>query len=142
MLNIPFGLLKVLVDSSGFLAGLNPRDEHYREARAIWDYLSDRRFRLYTTNFLIAETHSLIIVRIGHQHARTFLQNIARTHITTIRIRASDEQQARDIVLRYTDKDFSLIDAISFVIMQRVGIPYAFTFDHHFSQYGLNVLSL
>ena len=107
----------------------------------MWDTLTEQRFRTYTTNYVIAETHNLFIVRLGHQHARTFLRDVAQSKIVTIRVRASDEEQARNIVLRYTDKDFSLDDATSFVIMERLDIPYAFTFDRHFTQHGLTVLT-
>lgn len=41
----------------------------------------------------------------------------------------------------YTDKDFSFADAISFVVMERLGITRAFTFDRHFEQYGFTVLT-
>lgn len=138
---LPHSRRRVLVDSSGFLAAFNPRDEHHHQARALWDTLIEQRFRTYTTNYVIAETHNIFIVRLGHQHARTFLRDIAQSKIVTIRVRAFDEERARNIVLRYTDKDFSLIDATSFVIMERLDIPYAFTFDRHFAQHGLTVLT-
>jgi hypothetical protein len=34
-------------------------------------------------------------------------------------------------------KDFPLTDATSFVVMERLRIPYAFTFERHFVQCGL-----
>ncbi|MCG3771993.1 MAG: 23S rRNA-specific endonuclease VapC20 [Nitrosomonadaceae bacterium] len=138
---LPQSSRRVLVDSSGFLAAFNPRDDRHQEGRAIWNALIQQRFSLYTTNFLIAEAHNLFIVRVGHQQARTFLRNATESTIRTIRVRASDEEQARAIVFRYTDKDYSLVDGTSFVIMERLGIPYAFTFDDHFSQYGKIVLT-
>ena len=33
-----------------------------------------------------------------------------------------------------------MVDAISFVIMERMGITQAFAFDKHFAQYGFDVL--
>ena len=132
---------QVLVDSSGFVAVANTNDEHHEEARTIWAYLAQQHVRLYTTNFLIAESHNLFIVRLGHQRARAFLRDIAQSTTTIIRVRASDEQKARDIVSRYTDKDYSLTDGTSFAIMERLGLSLAFTFDHHFEQYGLTVLT-
>ena len=51
-----------------------------------------------------------------------------------------DEQRARDIVYKYEDKDFSLVDATSFTIMERLGIDQAFSFDHHFEQFGFVTL--
>lgn len=39
------------------------------------------------------------------------------------------------IVYKYTDKDFSLADAVSFVIMEEfLETQIAFAFDHHFEQ--------
>jgi predicted nucleic acid-binding protein len=57
-----------------------------------------------------------------------------------IRVSAQDEQRAHQIIFRYTDKDFSLTDATSFVVMERTDISEAFSFDQHFAQYGLATL--
>jgi len=35
---------------------------------------------------------------------------------------------------RHQDKDYSLTDCISFLVMQRLGIGTAFAFDQHFVQ--------
>ena len=37
---------------------------------------------------------------------------------------------------QHHDKDYSLTDCISFVVMQRLGISTAFAFDQHFVQAG------
>jgi predicted nucleic acid-binding protein len=52
-----------------------------------------------------------------------------------------DERRAREIIAQYDDKDFTLTDATSFAVMERLGITYAFTFDHHFTQYGFIALT-
>ena len=56
-----------------------------------------------------------------------------------VRVRAADEDRAREILQRYVDKSFSYNDAISFMVMERLGIELAFTFDSDFRQYGLRV---
>lgn len=57
-----------------------------------------------------------------------------------VRVRADDEVRAKAIVYRYDDKDFSFNDALSFTVMERLGIQRVFTFDNDFTQYGFLVL--
>jgi predicted nucleic acid-binding protein len=56
-------------------------------------------------------------------------------------VSAADERKARDLIARYDDKAFSLTDATSFAVMERLGIDHAFTFDRNFMQYGLATLA-
>jgi len=128
------------MDSSGFLPLVAPNDAHYQEARTLWQRLERERWSIFTTNFVVAETHSLFLVRLNQMRATEFLREIETSSITIIRVNPNDEKQAREIIFKYDDKDFSLVDATSFVIMERLGIPYAFTFDRHFSQYGFTAL--
>ena len=49
--------------------------------------------------------------------------------------------RAREIIRQYEDKSFSLTDATSFAVMERLRISYAFTFDRNFAQYGFTILT-
>ena len=44
-------------------------------------------------------------------------------------------------MFQYQDKDFPMVDAISFAVMERLGISVAFAFDQHFTQYGWTALT-
>jgi predicted nucleic acid-binding protein len=93
------------------------------------------RWRLYTSNYIVAEAHSLVLNRLGRRLAARFLAEIDRSPTTVVRVAEEDERRARDILDRYADKDFSLTDATSFAIMERLGIAFAFTFDSDFAAY-------
>jgi predicted nucleic acid-binding protein len=47
---------------------------------------------------------------------------------------------AWDLYTRRPDKEWSLTDCTSFVVMQRHGLTDALTGDHHFEQAGFTVL--
>ena len=53
-----------------------------------------------------------------------------------LRALQEEENRAKEILARHTDKDWSLCDAISFALMESRGVQLAFTFDRHFRQYG------
>lgn len=132
---------RIFVDSLACLALLDRDDEHHEEAIAILRSLAAQRYRQLTTNVLVIEAHALILSTLGIEVGQAFLRGLEESHTTVVRVRASDEERVRDIVYRYTDKYFSLADAISFTIMERLHITRAFTFDRHFAQYGFAVLT-
>lgn len=90
-----------------------------------------------TTNFVVAEAHALILARINRQMAIQFLRDLEDSSLRVIRVAETDERQAREIIYRYDDKSFSLTDAISFSLIERLGIDLAFSFDRNFAQYGI-----
>jgi len=53
-----------------------------------------------------------------------------------IRLLERDETQAREIIHQNKDKEYSLVDASSFALMQRLHIRVAWTYDQHFEQFG------
>lgn len=128
------------VDSAAFFALLNEYDRHHQEARQILERIADEHIGLLTTNFIVAETHALILSRHSQRAATEFLRDMSETNIPVLRAQANDEERAREIIFRYDDKRFSLTDAISFAVMERLGMQRAFTFDRNFNQYGFEVL--
>jgi predicted nucleic acid-binding protein len=102
--------------------------------------LSLDRAALFTSNFVLAEMHALLLTRLGRQTALRVLTSIEAGATRIMRVEPGDERRAREIILRYDDKNFSLTDATCFSIMERYRMAAAFTFDRNFMQYGLTVL--
>jgi predicted nucleic acid-binding protein len=131
------------IDSSGLYAVLDRGDTSHQRAVDQFHALSTAGTRLVLTNFIRAEAHALILNRLGHAVADRFLTDLSRMPPGSfIRVSQADEQAALDLIARYRDKDFSLTDATSFVVTERLGITHAFSFDDDFRQYGWTVLPL
>jgi predicted nucleic acid-binding protein len=137
---LPFRDRRFFVDSSAYLGILDQDDEHHVAALSTLAELADRRFRPFTTNIVVIEAHALIMSTLGVDQGVSFLRSVEQGSTTVVRSRSADEQRAKEIIFRYLDKDFSFTDAISFAVMERLGIRYAFTFDRHFAQYGFTSL--
>ena len=52
------------------------------------------------------------------------------------RVRKRDDEQAIALLGAHEDKSYSLCDALSFVVMERLRIKEAIAFDRHFRAYG------
>ena len=137
---LPLRERRVFVDSSAYLALLDTDDEHHSEAIETLQELAQARYRQFTTNVLLIESHALILSVLGRGRAAQFLKDMQESNTVVIRARAADEERAKQILFQYTDKEFSFADAISFAVMERLAIRLAFSFDRDFAQYGFSVL--
>ena len=132
---------RTLVDTSAYFALLDTDDANHAPARTISERVIAEGWRLFITSFVLAETHALLLNRLSQQIATRFLRDMEESPTTLVWVTPRDVERAKAIIYQYTDKDFSLTDAASFAVMERLRIPAAFTFDRHFAQYGLTVLS-
>ena len=136
----PIQPARVFVDTSAYFGLADPDDATHAAALAAARRLAAERRYLFTSNFVVAETHALCLARVGRRAAARLLNEIDRSPAVIVRVSAADERRARRIIAQYDDKDFSLTDATSFAVMERLRIGYAFTFDHHFAQYGFALI--
>lgn len=131
----------MLVDTSALYAFFDPRDVHHHPVEETIHELNERPVRLILTNHIRAEAHALILNRRGHFYADRFREHInAISGGSLVFASESDEDRVVALVRQYRDKDFSLVDAISFAVMERLGVTHAVTLDHNSRQYGFVVL--
>jgi predicted nucleic acid-binding protein len=129
---------RVFVDTSGFLGLLVADDAAYSRARVLFERARTERWRLVTTNAVVIEAYSLFLVRTRDRRrsAIAFLDALQKDTVRVERIRRSDEERAIALVRAHEDKSYSLCDALSFVVMERLGIRDVVAFDRHFREYG------
>jgi predicted nucleic acid-binding protein len=132
---------EVLVDSSAWIALGDASDQHHRAASDYFREISRGRLMLVTTNHVVAESYSLILRGAGHSRALVFLRSLRESN-RLLRIYSSPdiEERAEEILARYSDHDFSFVDAVSFAVMRERGISAAFAFDRHFRTAGFGLL--
>jgi predicted nucleic acid-binding protein len=121
----------VLFDSSAILASLDESDRHHAAARAVLARIVRDHLPCFITQYVEAEAHALLLSRLGRGAANDWLQGAA---IPVIPATAGEVARAKDLLVQYDDKDWSLCDAISFVVAERRK-AITFSFDHHFLQF-------
>lgn len=128
----------VFADTSFFLASLNPDDELHGKAISVSRQV--RVLRL-TTAFVLLEVANAMS---RTEHRRQFVEfyNRIQEHPHSRIIPVSQElfDRGYDLFEKREDKDWSLTDCISFVVMGDAGLSEALTHDHHFEQAGYKAL--
>ncbi len=133
---------QVFVDTSAWLAVIDESDNHHAEAVEIYKQLLNSQTRLITSILIIAETQIWLRRRMNPESAQTFLRNVNHSpRVDILYPDANAEKQAKKILEQFSDHDFSLADAISFVIMKTAGVKEAFSYDSHFATAGFITLS-
>lgn len=127
--------MKVFLDTGAFLALADEDDDHHTAAKPVYAHLLQIQAQLFTSNFVLSETYTLIRVKVSHQAAVEFMKRLDQTGITALRVSEATEQTAKAIFIRYTDKDFSFVDCTSFALIDQHRLDHAFAFDSHFRQY-------
>lgn len=130
----------VFADTSFLFAYMVERDALNADAGTIYESVVGARRRIVTSNLVMIELHSLMTRRVSASFATMALLTLEASSLRIIRATEDDEIRARNILRQYTDKGFSLLDATSFVVMERLGIDTALSFDRHFAQYRWTVL--
>jgi len=122
-------------DTAFFYALSDIRDKWHQACVEVFHFLRQGDWQLITTLLVISETHTLILQRVGRVKAFEFLRWVWNS-VEIVPIEPEDLNRSLEILERYSDKDFSLTDAISFAVMERLGISVALSVDRHFVEYG------
>lgn len=132
--------MRLFVDTSAWLALNDKNDQYHNRAVAKISDIKKFRIELFTSEYVIDESITLIRYRISHQAAVTFGDSLLKSSIVSIiDVTQEDRLKAWEVFKRYGDKELSFTDCTSFVLMRNLKIHKAFTFDEHFKQIGLEI---
>ena len=129
--------IDVFMDTSGFLALWDAGDNHHRSSLRLQTELLKSRRRVLTTDYIVDETATLLLVRHSHAAASDFLHTIERSEGLALEWVGPDRFHAAAAMFRRrSDKEWSFTDCVSFSVMDELRIRDAFTTDQHFKQAG------
>jgi uncharacterized protein len=124
----------VFADTSYYLAYLNPDDVHHSRAVELSRTL---RRRVIVSEFVLLEVANALSRAAARGVFAALLRDLRSDPDTTIVPASADLfQRGCQLHSRIRDKDWSLTDCTSFVVMTDAGLSEALTADHHFEQAG------
>ncbi len=130
----------IYIDTGAFIARYVKGDQHHDEARETWASIAKNALRIFTSNFVLDETLTLLARRSSYEFsAQTGRLILASRAISVLRPIPADELEALRLFEKFADQKVSFTDCVSFVLMRRNRLTKAFSFDHHFTQAGFTL---
>jgi len=131
--------MKVFVDTWGWLAMANRAEKEHQK---IAEYVKNFTGTLYTTDYVLSETVTMLFKREYFEKGRDFVEKIFETaEIGNLEIIYSGKDtflNAWNSRLKFKDKpNISFVDIVSFVVMKKFMIRRVITEDNHFEQVGM-----
>jgi uncharacterized protein len=132
---------KVFLDTSYAVALSAATDENHQRALELAEQLEASGATFVTTRAILLEIGNTL-AKLRYREAAVRLLNALDNDPKLEIVQASDElyQRAFDIYQERLDKEWGLIDCMSFVVMKDHQLTEALTADHHFQQAGFHTL--
>ena len=128
----------IFVDTSFFYPLFSREDVDHPRVKQVFETFRGRHLRdtFLTTNYVVSETITLIRITPPRRHSDAvrvgeslFGERLARLHRAT----EEEERAAFEYLKHYQDKQYSFVDCLSFVVMEKLGIRQALAVDEDFT---------
>jgi predicted nucleic acid-binding protein len=129
----------LFADTSGWGHLLDSRQPFHAQAAHIYHAARQQGQKVITTNYVLLEIVALFTspLRIPRSSLVALLDGVKSSpYIEVVHVDAALDAEAWQLLRSRADKEWSLVDCASFVLMKRRGILEALTSDHHFEQAG------
>lgn len=127
---------RLFVDTGAWFALVNGSDPDHEPVAELLDAFQGR---LVTSSYVLDETITLCLARLGHGVAVAAGETLLDPDVVDLfRVSASDERAAWDLFRDRPDKTYSFTDCTSFILMRRLAVPRAAAVDGHFRQEGFD----
>jgi predicted nucleic acid-binding protein len=132
-------MAELFADTSGFGNLADPTQPFHSLAASLYRTARIQKRKVVTTNYVLAELVALLTspLRFSRASIVAFLDDLKISpYVEVVHVDPFMDDDAWKLLKSRPDKDWSLVDCASFVIMTRRGITEAVTTDHHFEQAG------
>jgi len=107
----------------------------------MWSEALEKRSRFVTSSYVLDEVATFFNSRGHHAKAVAIGEALLRSkYASLVHVDQSLFDDAWRLFTRRADKRYSLTDCVSFILMKRLRLKAALTFDKHFSQEGFDRL--
>lgn len=134
-------MLNAFLDTSFAIALSAVTDQNHIRAVQLADQLEMNKTRLVTTQAILLEIGNALSRQRYRAAAIQLLESLGSdSNVDVVLLTNELYTDAFTLFKSRADKEWGLVDCISFVVMQNQGITDALTTDEHFNQAGFRAL--
>jgi hypothetical protein len=129
----------IFADTAGWGHLVDSTQARHVQAATLYRAGKQQGRKFITTNYILAELVALLTspLRIPRPTIIAFINSLKSSpYIEIVHIDTALDVQAWQLLSQRQDKEWSLVDCTSFVLMKQRGLLEAFTTDEHFEQAG------
>lgn len=132
---------EVFLDTGYTIALSVESDEHHERAVELAEQLEAEQTRLITTRAILLETGNALSKERYRQAAIALLDALEEDpSVEIVPLSEGLFAKAFELFRNRTDKEWGLVDCVSFIVMQERGLTEALTPDKHYEQAGFRAL--
>jgi uncharacterized protein len=134
-------MIEAFLDTSFAIALSSMTDQNHVQAVELANQLELHKTRLVTTQAILLEIGNALSKQRYRAAAIQLLESLETDpNIEIVLLTNSLYQEAFNLFKQRKDKEWGLVDCISFIVMKDRGITDALTADEHFQQAGFRAL--
>lgn len=130
---------RIFIDTGFIIALINQRDQYHQQAIKLSVRFEGHPF--LTTDAVLLEVGNALVRNYKRQAIEIIEQFLDADEIEVVSLTPQLFNQALTLYKTYQDKEWGLVDCVSFTVMQQAGVYQALAFDKHFVQAGFQLLN-
>lgn len=130
---------EVFADTAGWANFFIRTEPYHQKAVSLMRRWRNQGRHIVTTSYVLCELVALFTspLHVPRHLLVQYIEIIKNTsYVEFIHIDKALDEEAWNLLKGRLDKEWTLVDCASFVVMRHQGIIEAFTSDHHFEQAG------
>ncbi len=132
----------IFVDTDAFVGFVRQDDPHHEQVQQLFAQLKDQPVMFITSNYVFAESVTVISQRASHALAVAFIRTLQSPH-SPYEIKRTDdtiEAGAIELFKQQTSKNTSFVDCTNMAFLRQLHIPTIFSFDQTYKTNGFPLL--
>lgn len=129
---------RIFIDTGFVIALINKRDRYHEQARTLADQFDGRPMLI--TDAILLEIGNALARGFKAEAVKIISDFLSSDEVKVVRLSPTLFDEAFAVYKKYQDKEWGLVDCVSFVVMRQEKVSRALAFDQHFAQAGFEAL--